>query len=222
MVSRSVPILGAMIVVIVAIVIMFVAGGQQANDSNDLVTTEVVIPEGQEVATFAGGCFWCVEAKFQETKGVLDVVSGYAGGQEENPTYEDVYMKKTGHRESIQIFYDPEIITYSELLDYFWVNIDPTDSGGQFVDRGKPYTTAIFYHNEDQRKIAEESKQALIDNGYFESVATEIIEFTTFYEAEEYHQDFYLKSPQRYNSYESNSGREEFKEQVWEEILKQQ
>ncbi len=182
--------------------------------------TSVELASGEEVATFATGCFWCMEAAFQETEGVTSAVSGYAGGTVANPTYEQVYTQSTDHREAVQVMFDPSVISYEELLDVFWRGIDPTDNGGQFVDRGFSYTAAVFYHSEGQRAIAEESKHELASSERFDGaeIVTPIIEFTTFYEAEEYHQDFYLKSPQRYNQYADNSGRKEFKEFVWSEI----
>ncbi len=177
------------------------------------------IPDDAAVATFAGGCFWCVESVFQETAGVSNAISGYAGGSEVDPTYQDVYTGRTGHREAVQVYYDPAVITYSELLDVFWRAIDPTDAGGQFVDRGFPYTTAVFVRDEAQRAAAQESRDALAESGVFDQpIATPVLPFTTFYEAEEYHQDFYLKSADRYDRYEAGSGREEFKAQVWQEI----
>ncbi len=175
------------------------------------------------VATFASGCFWCMEATMQVMQGVGDVVSGYAGGEEENPTYEDVYKDLTGHREAVQVEFDSSIITYQELLDVFWQNIDPTDPDGQFVDRGFSYTTAVFYHDENQKQLAEESKRKLEEDELFDKpIATKLLPYTTFYRAEEYHQDFFLKSKSRYNSYSQASGRKEFKESIWQEILKEQ
>jgi len=176
-------------------------------------------PADAAVATFAGGCFWCVESVFQETAGVSNAISGYAGGPEVDPTYQEVYTGRTGHREAVQVYYDPAVITYSELLDVFWRAIDPTDPGGQFVDRGLPYTTAVFVRDEAQRAAAQASKDALAESGVFEQpIATPVLPFTTFFEAEAYHQDFYLKSKDRYDTYEAGSGREEFKAQVWQEI----
>lgn len=174
-----------------------------------------------EVATLASGCFWCMEAIMQETEGIIDAISGYAGGQEENPTYEDVYSELTGHRETVQVTFDPKEITYEKVLMIFWQNIDPTDAGGQFVDRGFSYTTAIFYHNKSQKEIAQKTKEDLENSNRFDKpIVTEIIPFTTFYKAEEYHQDFYKKSSSRYLGYSEASGRKEFKEKIWEEIQK--
>ena len=137
------------------------------------------------VATFAGGCFWCTEADFEKLPGVVKVISGYTGGTKENPTYEEVSSGTTGHVESIQVYYDPSKITYKELLDFFWRHVDPTDSGGQFVDRGQQYRSVIFYHDEEQKRLAEESKEALSRSGRFtKPIVTEILKFTRFYTAE--------------------------------------
>lgn len=173
-----------------------------------------------KTATFAGGCFWCTEADFEKLPGVVEVVSGYAGGQEHNPTYKQVASGVTGHAEAVQVYYDPAKITYEELLDYFWKHIDPTDPGGQFVDRGSQYRSAIFYRDEEQKKLAEESKEALSKSGRFaKPIVTEIVPLDNFYEAEDYHQDFYEKSPARYRSYRDGSGRDRFLEDVWESDL---
>jgi peptide methionine sulfoxide reductase msrA/msrB len=167
-------------------------------------------------ATFAGGCFWCVEADFEKLPGVVKVISGYTGGDKENPTYEEVSSGTTGHVEAVQVYYDPSKITYEELLDYFWRHIDPTDPGGEFVDRGSQYRSIIFYHDEEQRKLAEKSKDALDRSGRFKKpVVTEIIRFTKFYEAEGYHQDYYKKHPLKYAYYRHGSGRDQFLTKVW-------
>jgi peptide methionine sulfoxide reductase msrA/msrB len=169
---------------------------------------------GMEKATFAGGCFWCMEPPFEKLEGVSDVVSGYTGGTGDNPTYDD-YGKK-GHIEVIQITYDPSKISYAELLDVFWRQIDPTDPGGQFVDRGPYYRSAIFYHNAMQKQMAEESRRALDASGRFKkSIVTEVIEAAKFYPAEEYHQDYYKKNPLRYKYYRRNSGRDQFLKKTW-------
>ena len=178
-------------------------------------STEVTIPTGKEIATFAGGCFWCVEAVFQETQGVDDVISGYAGGTEAEPSYEDVTKGLTTHREAIQFTYDPAKITYDEILDIFWQSIDPTDAGGQFVDRGFIYTTAVYYHDEAQRQTAIGSVEELRQGrDYTDQIATELLPFTTFYPAEDYHQDYYKKASENYKRYESGSGREEYKNSI--------
>ncbi|HSB04161.1 MAG TPA: peptide-methionine (S)-S-oxide reductase MsrA [Thermodesulfobacteriota bacterium] len=173
------------------------------------------------VATFAGGCFWCTESDFEKVPGVVKVLSGYTGGKKENPSYQEVSSGTTGHIEAVQVFYDPSKITYEELLDTFWKHIDPTDSGGQFVDRGAQYRSAIFYHDEEQKILAEKSKEALMKSGKFDKpIVTEIIRFTRFYEAEEYHQDYYKKNPLRYKYYRYGSGRDQFLKKVWENDVK--
>jgi len=169
-----------------------------------------------EKATFAGGCFWCVESAFEGLPGVVEVISGYTGGFKENPSYEEVSAGVTGHLEAVQITFDPSVITYPELLGLFWVQIDPTDAGGQFVDRGAQYKTAIFYHSEDQKKQAEKSKADLAASGrYAKPLATELVKASTFYRAEEYHQDYYKKNSLHYEHYRSNSGRDEYIEKTW-------
>ena len=167
-------------------------------------------------ATFAGGCFWCTESDFEKVAGVVEVISGYTGGHTENPTYEEVSSGVTGHAESIQVIYDPAKVSYEQLLDVFWRHIDPTDAGGQFVDRGSQYRSAIFYQEDEQRRLAEESKAKLEQSGRFDKpIVTEIVKLGTFYPAEEYHQDYYKKNPLRYKYYRYGSGRDQFLEQVW-------
>ena len=169
-----------------------------------------------EIATFAGGCFWCMEPAFHEKEGVVDVVSGYAGGKEENPTYEEVSSGKTGHLEAINVTYDPSKISYKELLDIFWRQINPTDADGQFADRGPQYKTAIFYHGEEQKNLAEQSKKKLGKSGKFKNpIATKVIPFSTFYKAEEYHQDYYKRRILDYKAYKKGSGREDFIKENW-------
>ncbi|KAA1174354.1 peptide-methionine (R)-S-oxide reductase MsrB [Marinobacter salinexigens] len=170
------------------------------------------------VATFAGGCFWCVEAGFEKVPGVVEVVSGYSGGTEADPTYKQVSSGRTGHTEAAQIYYDPTKITYEGLVQGLWRIMDPTDANGQFVDRGKQYRPAIFYHNAEQKQIAETAKQKLQASGLYDKpVVIEIVPFTAFYPAEEYHQDYYKKNPIRYNFYTFNSGRYQFIEKVYGE-----
>lgn len=159
-----------------------------------------------------------MEASFEAAEGVIEAISGYTGGETANPTYEMVLTKTTGHLEAVQVYYDPDKITYTELLNIYWRNIDPTDPTGQFVDKGPQYQTAIFYHNEAQRTQAEQSKTELENSGVFtKPIVTEILELDEFYKAEEYHQDYYLKQVLNYKLYSSNSGREEFKDQHWDE-----
>lgn len=174
--------------------------------------------QGQKlaVATFAGGCFWCTESDFEKLPGVVEVISGYSGGQEADPTYEQVSAGQTGHLEAVQVRYDPARIGYAQLLDWFWRHIDPTDAGGQFVDRGGQYRSAIFYHDQEQRLLAEQSKAKLTDSGVFKKpVVTEIRPFTSFYPAEDYHQDYYKVNPLRYKYYRHGSGRDQFLERTW-------
>ncbi len=173
-----------------------------------------------ETATFAGGCFWCMEAPFEKVDGVNQVISGYTGGYFKNPTYEQVSSGSTGHLEAIEVTYNPEKVSYDMLLDVFWRQIDPTDAGGSFVDRGKQYGSAIFYHNDEQKRIAEESKIKLEASGKYEKpVVTEIRKLDVFYPAEEYHQDYYKKNPIRYKYYRYNSGRDQHLKKVWGDDL---
>ena len=167
-------------------------------------------------ATFAGGCFWCMETAFEGKPGVISVISGYAGGATKNPTYEEVSSGGTGHAESVQITYDPQKTNYQQLLKIFWVNVDPTDSGGQFCDRGSQYRSEIFYQDEDQRRFAEASKQDTDRTKKFKGpIVTQIAPLKEFYPAEDYHQDFYKKNPIRYESYRFGCGRDRRLEQLW-------
>jgi len=171
-----------------------------------------------ETATFAGGCFWCIESDFEKVDGVVEVTSGYTGGHKENPTYESVSSGESGHVEAVQVHFDPSKVAYKEILDIFWRHIDPTDPGGQFADRGSQYRTAIFYHNDEQKMLAEQSKEELNAMEKFEKpVVTEIFPFSKFYNAEEYHQDYYKKNPIRYKYYRFNSGRDTFLKNAWED-----
>jgi len=173
-----------------------------------------------EKATFAGGCFWCMEPPFEKLDGVKEVISGYSGGEKVNPTYEEVSAGGTGHVEAVEISYDPTKISYSKLLDVFWRQIDPTDPDGQFVDRGKQYRSLIFYHDDEQRKLAEESKKKLDESGRYEKpIVTEIVKAQPFYRAEEYHQDFYKKSSVRYKYYRFLSGRDQFLKKIWSDKM---
>lgn len=184
--------------------------------AEDKGSTEMKNNDKYEKATFAGGCFWCMEPPFENLDGVIDVVPGYTGGQKENPTYDQVSSGTTGHLEAVQITYDPAEISYSELLDVFWTQIDPTDESGQFVDRGPQYNTAIFYHDEKQKTVAEESRSRLEKSGKFDRpIVTKIRPYTRFYEAEDYHKDFYKKSPARYKTYKFSSGRETYLKKIW-------
>lgn len=169
-----------------------------------------------EKATFAGGCFWCMVKPFDELPGIESVISGYTGGTKENPTYKEVCSDTTGHYEAVQITYDPAKFSYQRLLDLFWQQIDPTDAGGQFYDRGQSYQTAIFYHNEEQKIAAEASKEQLEKSGRFSKpIVTPILPAKEFYPAEEYHQYYYKKEPGRYQAYHIGSGRKAFQERLW-------
>jgi len=178
------------------------------------------IPEDAATATFAGGCFWCTEAAFDQTEGVYEAISGYTGGTVEDPTYEQVTSGTTGHAESVQVSYDPEQISYDELLTIYWRTVDPTDAGGQNYDRGSQYRTAIFVHDDEQRALAEASREALIESDRFdEPIATEVLAAELFYPAEEYHQDFYLKAPDYYQAYVDGSQRYPFLDALWGDEL---
>ena len=180
------------------------------------------MPTKTEVATFAGGCFWCMEPPYDGLDGVIATIPGYTGGHKENPTYQEVCDGRTGHTEAIQVEYDPTKIRYEELLKVFWRNIDPTAKNQQFCDVGSQYRTAIYYHNETQKMLAEASKKE-IEQRYLQGapIATEITTASTFYPAEEYHQDFYRKNPLRYKLYRSNSGRDERLDELWGPAEKQ-
>lgn len=182
-------------------------------------TSQTAMNEGMvelEVATFAGGCFWCTESDFEKVEGVKDAVSGYSGGQKDNPTYQEVSMGGTGHTEAIQVHYDPTVVTYEELLDVLWRHIDPTDAGGQFVDRGSQYRSEIFYHNESQKMMALASKKVLGESMVFDKpIVTPITKLEEFYPAETYHQDYYKKSSVKYKFYRAGSGRDQFLKKTW-------
>ncbi len=169
-----------------------------------------------EEATFAGGCFWCMQPPFDSLSGVVETVVGYSGGTEENPTYEQVWQGKTGHAEAIKVIYDPAKTNYETLLETFWINIDPTQVDGQFADRGRHYRTAIFYHDNSQKEKALLSKKKLDESGKFKKpVVTSVEKFVSFYRAEEYHQKYYEKNPIHYGNYKIGSGRAGFIERTW-------
>lgn len=172
--------------------------------------------EDRAYATFAGGCFWCMEPPFEDLPGVYEVVSGYTGGTVETPAYDQVTTGDTGHVEAVIVSYNPNIIDYETLLEVFWRQVDPTDDDGQFVDRGTPYRSGIFYHDDKQKELAEKSLKELEDSGRFDKpIVTEITSAETFYVAEDYHQDYYLQNSIRYKYYRENSGRDAFIEEVW-------
>lgn len=170
------------------------------------------------IATFAGGCFWCMEPPFDAIEGVISTTSGYTGGHTVNPTYEQVSAGTTGHAESVEVRYNPNIVSYQKLLDVYWHNVDPLDAGGQFCDRGNQYRTAIFYHTEEQRRLAEASKHALEEQGTLPGkIVTQIVPAGPFYPAEEYHQDYYEKNPIRYRFYRFSCGRDKRLAELWGE-----
>jgi methionine-S-sulfoxide reductase len=178
--------------------------------------TETEAPAKIGIATFAGGCFWCVEEAFEKVPGVVSAVSGYTGGSMPNPTYKQVTYENTGHFEAVRVTYDPAKVTYEQLVSWFWQNIDPTQADGQFCDRGSSYRSAIFVHDDAQRRAAEATKQALHASARFKQpVATEIVAAGPFYEAEDYHQDYYKKNPARYRYYKFSCGRAQRLEQLW-------
>ena len=167
-------------------------------------------------ATFAGGCFWCMEEAFEKVDGVSSVVSGYAGGTKANPTYKEVSSGGTGHTEAVEVIYDPGSVTYGELLEVFWRNIDPTDGSGQFCDKGSQYRSAIFYRDEEQKRLIEESRQSLEKSKPFDAaIVTEIVPASMFYPAEDYHQDYYKRNPIRYRYYKYGCGRAKRLEALW-------
>ncbi|MFY4776712.1 peptide-methionine (S)-S-oxide reductase MsrA [Metabacillus sp. RGM 3146] len=173
--------------------------------------------KNEALATFAGGCFWCMVKPFDELPGILGIVSGYTGGHKDNPTYEEVKEGGTGHAEAVQIRYNPKVFPYEKLLELYWQQIDPTDAGGQFIDRGDSYRTVIYYHTEEQKAQAEASKEALAASSRFRKpIVTPIEKAEPFYEAEEYHQDFYKKNPEKYKAERVESGREAFLKENWE------
>jgi methionine-S-sulfoxide reductase len=175
-------------------------------------------PAETRTAVLAGGCFWCIQPAFDKAKGVIKTVVGYCGGTEPNPTYEIVSSEKTDYRESIQITYDPTTISYDQLLDIYWRQIDPTQSDGQFTDIGPSYRAAIFYGNDDEKKIAETSKEKLARSGKFNKpIVTELLPAMKFYQAEAYHQKYYQQNPEHFEAFEEGSGRVSFKKKAWEQ-----
>jgi peptide-methionine (S)-S-oxide reductase len=188
-----------------ALLMTATAAAQDQSDGDELAT-----------ATFAGGCFWCMEPPYDELEGVISTTSGYTGGHVVDPDYGQVTAGGTGHYEAVEIRYDPEQVDYEQLLEVFWRNIDPLDAGGQFCDRGDSYRTAIFYHDERQQRLAQASMDAL--GGRFDQpIVTEILPAEAFYKAEEYHQDYYRKNPLRYHFYRYSCGRDNRLEQLWGE-----
>ncbi len=181
-----------------------------------LTTPNLYGQNNMKIATFAGGCFWCMESYFEQIEGIDRVISGYTGGKEKNPTYKKVASGQTGHLEAVQIYFNPKIISFNDLLEFFWRNINPTDGEGQFVDRGHQYTTAIFYHNLIQQQTAQESKRDLINSKRFTNkIVTPILKYTTFYKAQDYHQNYYSKNRLKFKYYKFKTGREQFITKKW-------
>jgi peptide methionine sulfoxide reductase msrA/msrB len=213
------------IITILALVVLLIGFGQVLgtdnkdtdNKDNEMdKSLNAKLPEGMREAVFAGGCFWCTESDFEKVDGVIEAISGYTGGNAENPTYKQVSRGGTGHLEAVKVVYDPRKIDFDSLLDIFWTKVDPTDGGGQFVDRGDQYRSAIFYADNAERKLAEASKKRLAASRIFDKpLATDILPLGTFYPAEDYHQDYYKKNPIRYKWYRSGSGRDQFLNKVW-------
>lgn len=211
----------SIIILTIALIIGAFAGGFLSADDQSMQKTAKKndmkkMDKHLQTATFAGGCFWCVESDFEKVDGVVEAISGYAGGHVENPTYKQVSAGGTGHAEAVQVIYDPKKVSYPQLLDVFWRHVNPTDPGGQFVDRGSQYRSAIFYHDEEQKRLAQDSKMALENSAHFDRpIVTEITMLSKFYPAEDYHQDYYKTHALRYKFYRSNSGRDQFLKKTW-------
>ena len=205
-----------MVIVIVVVAAIFFGGHPVQSMDTKMEKPMNAKPQKTQAAVFAGGCFWCTESDFEKVDGVLDVISGYTGGRAANPTYEQVSAGGSGHVEAVKVVYDPDRLTYAQLLQVFWRHVDPTDGAGQFVDRGSQYRSVIFYSTDQERSLAEASKQSLAASGRFgKPIATEILQLGEFYPAEEYHQDYYKKNPIRYRYYRGGSGRDQFLDRVW-------
>jgi methionine-S-sulfoxide reductase len=211
-VRKEVVMLRATGTIVISLALLLLASGAIGREEGKTMKNQ---PE-LATATFAGGCFWCMEPPFDKLAGVVATISGYTGGHQANPTYEEVTTGTTGHVEALQVLYDPAKTSYEQLLEVFWENINPTDADGQFVDRGPQYRSAIFYHDAEQQRLAEASKARLAASGHFRgAIVTPILAAGPFYPAEDYHQDYYQKNPLRYKYYRYNSGRDQFLEKVW-------
>lgn len=207
------------IAIIIAVTI-FVLSTPIISMDNDIQKKMAEDSGSMRSAVFAGGCFWCTESDFEKVEGVMDAISGYTGGVIENPNYKQVSSGSTRHVEAVKVVYDPEKTNYSKLLEVFWTHVDPTDAGGQFVDRGSQYVSAIFYADDTERRLAESSKSKLAEQGVLEdAIVTEILPLGPFYAAEDYHQNYYKKNPLRYKWYRSGSGRDKFLEKTWADAV---
>jgi peptide methionine sulfoxide reductase msrA/msrB len=201
--------------IIIALVLVLLVYHQVTGEMEKQIQDK---PENTKEAYFAGGCFWCTEADFEKVDGVIDAISGYTGGNIANPTYKQVSKGGTGHVEAVKVVYDPTKVTYEELLEVFWMHVDPTDGDGQFVDRGSQYRSVIFYSNEQEHRLAEASRKRLAASGRFDKpIATDILPLGPFYPAEDYHQDYYKRNSIRYRWYRHGSGRDQFLKNVWED-----
>ena len=200
-----------------ALIAFTLAGPPGSTDAGAQSVAEALeVPDGYETAVFAGGCFWCMEPPYDELDGVVATLSGYAGGPEQNPTYEQVSSGRTGHTEVVRVTYDPAVISYDRLLEVFWVNHDPLTDNRQFCDWGSQYRPGIFYQGEQQQQAAQASKRMWEESGRFDApIVTEVTELDRFWPAEEYHQDFYRKNPQRYYSYRTGCRRDDRLQQLW-------
>jgi peptide methionine sulfoxide reductase msrA/msrB len=208
------------LLILIAAVAVVLVGYHQVRSMDDKEAGAMKnISQHTREAVFAGGCFWCTESDFEKIDGVLEVVSGYSGGSVVDPTYEQVSGGGTGHVEAVKVVYDPSVVTYDQLLEVFWRHVDPTDGGGQFVDRGAQYRSVIFYADEQQKRLAEASKESLAATGPFHKpIVTEILPLGAFYPAEDYHQDYYKENPIRYSWYRSRSGRDQFLDAAWKDV----
>jgi len=196
--------------------IVLLATAVIADDKRNDTVKSMEQTDNQATATFAGGCFWCMEPPFDKLEGVISTTSGYIGGQKDNPTYKEVSAGGTGHAEAVQILYDPGKVTYTQLLEVFWRQINPTTPDRQFVDVGSQYRAAIFYHDPEQKRLAEESKEQIAQSGRFDGpIVTQIVEAGKFWPAEDYHQDYYMRNPVRYKYYRWGSGRDQYLKSVW-------
>ncbi len=205
--------------IVFIVFILFLLGYQQVNSMDKMEKNMKNNTEKSASAVFAGGCFWCTESDFEKVEGVIEVISGYTGGQIKNPTYKQVSGGGTGHIEAVKVIYDPARISYEQLLDVFWQQVDPTDPGGQFVDRGAHYRSAVFYADKTEKRLVEQSKQRLSASGRFsKTIVTDILPLGEFYPAEDYHQDYYKKNPIRYKWYRSGSGRDQFLKKTWADL----
>lgn len=214
------PSMKVKLICLLTLAVMLLAGQVAMGMDKDAGLDQAAVMTEQKLATavFAGGCFWCTESDFEKVPGVNEVISGYTGGQVENPTYQQSTTGTTGHTEAIKVSYDPQQVSYAQLVEWLWRHIDPTDAGGQFVDRGDQYRSGIYFASEEQRTIAAASKQRLAVSGRFDvPIVTEIEPLGPFYQAEQYHQDYYANNPLRYKFYRYNSGRDQFLERIWGE-----